>query len=94
MAIHLLVFGAVGYGWYMYAGPGVGIEMKARVAERFLQNERTREKGKFYLSEAVKADYLPAISQMAEFQIMGKYGFAEIGDKESVPLKEKTDEIA
>ena len=144
MAIHLLVFGAVGYGWYMYAGPGVGIEMKARVAERFLQNERTREKGKLYLSEAVKADYLPAISQMAEFQIMGKYGFAEdpkrgyelavkagdkgdakawrlqgfclehgkgqgqnltaanaryakaveLGDKESVALKEKTDEIA
>ena len=144
LAIHLLVFGAVGYGWYMYAGPGVSIEMKARVAERFLQNERTREKGKFYLAEAVKADYLPAISQMAEFQIMGKYGFAEdpklgyelavkagdkgdakawrlqgfcleygkgqrqnltaanakyaksveLGDKESVALKEKTDEIA
>ena len=144
LAIHLLVFGAVGYGWYMYAGPGVSIEMKARVAERFLQNERTHEKGRFYLSEAVKADYLPAISQMAELQIMGKYGFVEdpkrgyelavkagdkgdakawrlqgfcleygkgqrqnltaanvkyakaveLGDKEAVALKEKTDEIA
>lgn len=144
LAIHLLVFGAVGYGWYMYAGPGVSVEMKARAAERFLQNERTREKGKFYLAEAVKADYLPAISQMAEFLIMGKYGFAEdsehgyelavkagdrgdakawrfqgfcleygkgqrqnltaanvkyakaveLGDEESVTLKEKTDEIA
>lgn len=144
LAIHLLAFGAVGYGWYMYAGPGVSIEMKARVAERFLQNERTRDKGKFYLAEAVKADYRPAISQMAEFQIMGKYGFVEdpkrgyelavkagdkgdakawrlqgfcleygkgqrqnltaanvkytkaveLGDKEAVALKEKTDEIA
>ena len=144
LAIHLLVFGAVGYGWCMYAGPGVSIEKKARVAERFLQNEYTREKGKSYLAEAVNADYLPAISQMAEFQIMGKYGYAEdpkrgyesavkagnkgdakawrlqgfcleygkgqrqnltaanakyakaaeLGDKESVALKEKTDGIA
>lgn len=144
LIIHLSVFGAVGYGWYMHAGPGVSIEMKARVAERFLQNERTREKGKFYLAEAAKADYIPAISQMAEFQIMGKYGYAEdpkigyesavkagnkgdakawrlqgfcfeygkgqeqnltaanaryakaveLGDKESVALKAKTDEIA
>ena len=77
LIIHLLVFGAVGYGWYVHAGPGVSIEMKARVAERFLQNEHTREKGKFYLAEAVKADYIPAISQMAEFQILGKYGYAE-----------------
>lgn len=144
MAVHLLVFAAAGYAWYMYAGPGVSVEMTARVADRFLQNERTRAKGKFYLAEAVRAEYLPAISQLAELQIMGRYGYAEdpkagyelavkaggkgdakawrlqgycleygkglkqnltaanaryakaveLGDKEAVSLKEKTEEIA
>lgn len=74
---YMALFTVAGYGWYRYAGPGVSIETKVQVAERFLKDEPSREKGKRYLSEAVKADYLPAVSRLAEFQITGQYGYAE-----------------
>lgn len=77
MPIYFLLFAAVGGLWYQFAGPGVSIEMKAKVAERFLENECTRAKGKYYLAEAIKADYLPAITRLAELQIMGQCGYAE-----------------
>ena len=75
--IYMALFAAVGYAWYMHAGPGVSIETKTQAAERFLQEEKTRQKGMDYLTEAAKADYTPAISRLAELMIMGDCGVAK-----------------
>lgn len=81
MPLYFLLFAMVGGAWYQFAGPGVSVETKAKIADRFLANDSTREKGKHYLDAAVRADYLPAISRLAELQIMGQCGFAEEPDK-------------
>ena len=77
IALHALVFIAVGCVWFMYAGPGVSIERKALAARHFFQNKITWEKGRHYLAEAVDAGYVPAISLLAEAQIRGAFGYDE-----------------
>lgn len=92
--IYLMVFVAIGQLWYKYAGPGVTTEMKVKVAERFLQDRGTRDKGKYYLEEAIKADYAPAIGLKAKLLILGKgkCGYKE-NPEEGYPLAVKASEM-
>ena len=73
--VFALLFIGVGVLWYFFAGPGVSTEEKAQAAERFLQNEQSRERGKYYLELTANNGYGPSVARIAELKIFGKCGY-------------------
>lgn len=76
MPVYVAVFAGVGAFWYSHAGPGVGIEEKAEAARRFLQDERSGQRGRYYLELTANSGYVPSISLLAELKLFGKCGYA------------------